>query len=138
MRRGDWEQAFAAYLAGCEGRPYAWGEHDCLLFAAGAAIAITGEDPAAHVRGRYRSKRGALRVLRELGHGSLEAAIDARYPETPIGFARRGDWALYETAVGVVVGRIALFVGGIEDGGDEQPRLIRVPRHEWQKAWSVE
>jgi hypothetical protein len=133
-RRGDWEQALASYLIECEGRPYAWGEHDCALFAAGAALAMTGVDPAAAFRGRYHSKRTAMAALRSIGAGTLKTTIDAIYAPIGIGFAQRGDWALHEGAVGVVAGAFALFVGDVDD----LPGLIRVPRAAWRKAWRVE
>lgn len=143
MRIGDWEQALAAYLSECERKPHVYGEHDCLLFSAGGELAMTGADPAAEIRGQYRSQAGAARLLRERGFASLEAAVDAHKSEVPIGFARRGDWALHEGSVGIVAGRFALFVGELQpesEGASEPPiaRLIRVPRAEWQRAWSVE
>lgn len=151
LRTGDWEQALAAYFAACERKPYAWGEHDCVLFAAGAVLAVTGEDPAAAIRGRYRSKAGAARLLRELGAGTLEATLDSLFPERPVAFARRGDLALHDGAIGVVSGRFALFVGAFVasdpstptgspgDGeGPEEPQLLRVARADWQKVWAVE
>ena len=143
-RRGDWEQALAEFLASCEGRAHVYGEHDCLLFAAGAALAITGEDPAEAIRGTYRSQASSIRALQadgaRLGHdGTLEGAIDARLPQVPVGFARRGDWALHEGSVGVVAGRYALFVGARIGDGDqpETACLVRVPRAAWEKAWSI-
>lgn len=144
QRKGDWEAALAAWIAECEGKPHAYGEHDCLLFPSGAALAMTGEDPAAEVRGRYCTKAGAARALladgEAKGHtGTLEAAIDARFEAVPTSFARRGDWALHEGAIGVVVGRFALFVGAaIDDAGElERACWVRVPRAAWEKAWSV-
>lgn len=140
-RTGDWERTLAAYLEECEARPHAYGQHDCLLFAAGAEFAMTGHDPAAEIRGRYRSQAGAVRVLRERGYASLVEAIDAHKREVPIGFARRGDWALHDGSVGVVAGKVALFVGALrqaQDGREQEiPGLVRVPRAEWQKAWRV-
>jgi hypothetical protein len=141
-RKGDWERALSAYLAACEALPYAWGEHDCLMFAAGAELAMTGEDPAADIRGRYCSKWSAAELLRDLGHGSLEDAIDARKTAVPVAMAQRGDWVLHDGAVGVSAGRVALFVGDVlrqaQDGREESlPGLIRVPRAAWQKAWRV-
>jgi len=142
-RAGDWEAALGAFLAACEGRPYAWGEHDCALFAAGAVQAMTGADPAAAFRGRYRSKRGAAKALRELGAGTLEATIDGLFETITPAFAQRGDLVLHEGAVGVSAGRFALFVGdalqGAEGGADVAVAgLVRVPRAAWEKAWRVE
>lgn len=132
-RRGDWEAALAHYLAQCEGKPYAYGSHDCALFAAGAVMAMTGTDIAAEFRGKYRSQAGSVRALRTIGAGTLEATIDAKLEPVAVGFAQRGDLVLHEGAVGVSAGRFAVFVGDM----DEAPKLIRVPRAAWQKAWRV-
>lgn len=139
MRRSDWERALAAYIAECETRPYAWGEHDCALFAAGAVLAMTGDDPVPEFRGRYTTAAGSARALKRFGAGTLEATLDAKFEQRPIAFARRGDLAFHDGSVGVVMGPFALFVGGIVDEAEhEQAGLIRVPRADWQKAWSVE
>lgn len=50
---------------------FEWGARDCLLFAADWCVANGRADPAAAYRGRYRSERGALRLLR--GAGGIEA-----------------------------------------------------------------
>jgi len=128
------ELALSTYLAQCEGRPYAYGEHDCALFAAGAVLAMTGEDPAGPFRGRYCSRWSGDELLAAHGSDTLEAAIDGLFPQVAIGFAKRGDLAWHEGSVGVVAGRFALFVGEDMDG---TARLIRVPRGAWEKAWAV-
>lgn len=133
IRRADWEQRLAAYLAGCEGAAFIWGKMDCALFAAGAVLAMTDFDPAAAFRGRYRSVAGSVRALRVHGAGTLEATIDSMFPERPIGFARRGDLVLHDGAVGVCVGDAAVFIG--EEGG--APGLVRIARSGWTRAWSV-
>lgn len=133
IRRSDWEQRLAGYLAECEGAEFAWGRMDCALFAAGAVLAMTGIDPAAAFRGRYRSVAGSVRALRLYGAGTLEATIDSMFPERPIGFARRGDLVLADGAVGVCVGADAVFVG--QEG--ERAGLVRIARAGWTRAWSV-
>ena len=47
MRTPYWRSALAAYIAETMRKPFAWGLHDCALFAAGAVEAMTGNDPAA-------------------------------------------------------------------------------------------
>ncbi len=133
MRVSDWETRLADYLAGMAGAEFRFGAADCALFAAGAVLAMTGNDPAAAFRGKYRSQAGAIRALRQIGAGSLEATIDALFVEKPVGFALRGDLVMHDGAVGVCIGGDALFVG--EEGG--APGMIRVPRSQWQKAWHV-
>ncbi len=131
-RKGDWEAALAEYVAARRDWPFAWGEHDCFLFVAGAIAAMTGFDPAVPYRGRYRSMRGSLRVLRK-GPGTLENLVDGLFPRVEPAFARRGDVAWYQGGLGVVLGPFAAFVG--EAGG--VPGLVRVDRADWEGAWSV-
>lgn len=137
-RTGDWERALAAYIAACEAKPYAWGEHDCAMFAAGAVLAMTGIDPVPEFRGRYRTAAGSVRALRRHGAGTLLQTMDAKFERVGIGFARRGDLAWLDGSVGVVAGPFALFVGAIvDDAEQEQAGLIRAPRAAWQAAWRV-
>lgn len=48
-------------------KPMVWGEDDCALFNANVQLAAMGIDPAAAFRGRYRTQRGAHRVLGLMG-----------------------------------------------------------------------
>lgn len=52
-----------------------WGVDDCMLAVADVVMEITGKDPAKPFRGRYTTKRGALRVMGR--GGTLKAANDA-------------------------------------------------------------
>ena len=132
-RLPDWEQRLHDYLAANEGAVFSWGRLDCALFSAGAVLAITGVDPAADFRGHYRTRRGSACALGRFGQRTLLATVAARFPETPIGYARRGDLVMVDGMVGVCVGAEALFVG--EDDGT--PGLVRFGRDRWSHAWSV-
>ena len=44
-------------------RPFAWGEADCVRFAAGWVALVTGRDPVAETAGRYGGCREALRLM---------------------------------------------------------------------------
>lgn len=48
-----------------------WGRDDCMLAVADIVKAATGKDPARRFRGRYQTRRGAIRVL---GPGGTERA----------------------------------------------------------------
>lgn len=63
----SWRATFDALVQARMRTPFAWGVHDCCLFAADCVQARTGRDPAADLRGAYRSERGALRVLARIG-----------------------------------------------------------------------
>lgn len=57
----DWHARLAAYVFDAGRTPFAYGSHDCALFAAGAVEAMTGTDLAAGWRGIYRTLAGASR-----------------------------------------------------------------------------
>ena len=48
--------------------PFEWGTRDCALWVFDAVRAFTGRDPAADLRGIYRTPRAALRLV-EREHG---------------------------------------------------------------------
>jgi len=74
-RLPDWLNRLHAYFDAVRRRPFAWHGHDCGAFAAGAVAAQTGVDLFAPWRGRYRSRAGALRVLRAAGFERLSTAV---------------------------------------------------------------
>jgi hypothetical protein len=117
-RLSDWEARLAAYLGVATEAARAGTVNFCALFAAGAVEAVTGEDPAKQFRGRYAETAARL-----------EDALDGLFPVRPVAFARRGDLAWSGAAVGVVVGSEALFVTNRD--------LLRLPRRDWSKAWTV-
>lgn len=132
-RLPDWEDRLHAYLVEHEGAVFAWGQTDCALFAAGAVLAQTGDDFAAPFRGQYRSAAGSVRALKTWGAGDLASTIGTVLPEIPTGFAKRGDIVMFAASAGVCVGADGLFIGE-EDGA---PGLVRIPRADWDRAWSV-
>lgn len=77
-------------------QPFVDGERDCALTVADWVVRATGcADPAAHLRGRYRTPIGRARILNRLG--GLEAvmaaaAANAGLSETPT--PKRGDVGL--------------------------------------------
>jgi hypothetical protein len=107
-RTHDWRGRLTAWLSTKARAPFAYGEHDCALFAAGAIEAMTGVDPAAEWRGRYSTWRGGLRVLRAAGINDQVAAVAALLTEIPPSFAAAGDIAVVAgeggPALGVVQG----------------------------------
>lgn len=132
-RLPDWRRRLLAYLDAARGRPFAWGSHDCALFAAGAVEAQTGEDIGARWRGRYTTARGAARVLRAEGCDGLAAAAGASLAEIAPLAAGPGDVALvsgdHGEALGVVQGAAVYVVR--PDG------LGLVPLTAALRAWRV-
>lgn len=110
-RYPDWPQRLAAFMATRTLTPFAWVHNDCCTFAADAVVQIIGTDPMLPLRGRYASRLGAARLIKDAG--SLQVLV-IRYLGAPVPHpltALRGDVALFEMALpygpealGVVVG----------------------------------
>lgn len=111
--------------------PFAWGVHDCCLWAADAVQVQTGVDPAAPWRGTYSDAIGAARLVRELGGleaigakaGTIIRPMAAALGD--IGLLRRGD----RDVLGVCAGQEWMLVG---DHG-----LVPVRLDEAALAWRV-
>lgn len=113
-RRDDWRAALHAAIAERLDRPFAWGRNDGAMFTADLVLAMTGVDLAAAFRGRYRSERGAARVMRAAGYTDLVALVAARLPEIQPSRARSGDVAI----IGIErPGRKPALCLGLFDGG---------------------
>ena len=63
MRVPDWPARFDHFLAARRERPFAWGSHDCCLFALDWIEDATGRR-LAEVRGSYHEAEGAAALLR--------------------------------------------------------------------------
>lgn len=59
--------ALSTYLREAASRPFAYGERDCGMVLAGWVLAQTGRDPAAPLRGRYRTRLGWMRLAARAG-----------------------------------------------------------------------
>ncbi|HID3971108.1 TPA: DUF6950 family protein [Enterobacter cloacae] len=114
MKHPDWHNRLIAVIRAAEKRPFLWGEHDCCLFAADCAEAMTGENFADGWRGTYDSETGAKKALLR-GGGSLEKVLAKYLDEVPVKMAQRGDIAVVENAgtrcAGVIYGG-AVWVPG--------------------------
>lgn len=112
-RYPDWPERLHAFVEARRGTPFAWGKHDCCLFAADAVAAMTGADLAGTLRGRYTTRIGAARILKK--QGGLRAIVDARMTRIPTLAAGRGDVVLIETeqgdALGICLGRQIVAAG---------------------------
>lgn len=101
-RLPDWPARLATLMDASLGKPAAWGVNDCVTFGADGVVAVTGADPLADLRGRWRTELGAARVARRLG-GFVEAITERLGPAVSPLHARRGDLLLLPGAL--VVGR---------------------------------
>ncbi|WP_449397327.1 DUF6950 family protein [Enterobacter ludwigii] len=114
MKHPDWHNRLIAVIRAAEKRPFLWGEHDCCLFAADCAEAMTGDNFANGWRGTYDSETGAKKALLR-GGGSLENVLAKYLDEVPMKMAQRGDIAVVENSgtrcAGVIYGG-AVWVPG--------------------------
>ncbi len=98
------------YLRSWRHRPFAWGEADCVRFAAGWVALVTGRDPVAATAGRYAGCREALRLMRRAtGSADLVTATSVILGpplESPLA-ARLGDVVAITTPVGPALGLCA-------------------------------
>lgn len=134
-RHPQWERRLTALVQRKMRSPYVWGSHDCLIWSADVAKAITGKDHARGHRSKYRSHASAYVYLkRKFGVDSAEALLDNLFDEKPASFAHRGDLVLADDGIpAVCMGAFALSVGS--EGNHEG--LVKVPRSAWVKAWAL-
>lgn len=103
-RLTDWRARLIAYLATAQAAPFRPGQHDCALFAANAVAAMTGIDLADSWRGRYRTIRGGLRVLKSEGYADHIALAAALLQACPVALAQAGDVAAVPVPEGLALG----------------------------------
>ena len=98
------------YLRSWRHRRFAWGEADCVRFAAGWVALVTGRDPVAGTVGRYAGCRAARRLM-VATTGSIDLVTATRvilgpplsYPLS----ARLGDVVAIATPAGTALGLCA-------------------------------
>ena len=136
-RHQDWPLRLARFLDARRDLAFAWGRHDCALFAADWVLECTGIDHAARFRGRYSTARGSAGALRRFGAGTLVATVTAALGPPLPGplLAQRGDVAAMvaedrSVALGVVEGAHAVYLQA--EGG-----LARRPLAQAAAAWRV-
>ena len=132
----DWPTRLLTLINERRATPFAWGSHDCCMFACDAVLAMTGTDPAKPFRG-YSTKAEAAALIAE--YGSLESLVAARCAD--LGFselatprkAQRGDLVLFDNAgkpaVGVCIGGEAAFPG--------KGWMVFHPLRDCRRAWRV-
>ncbi len=137
-RRPDWPERLFAHVASRARTPFAWGAHDCVLFAADGVLAMTGRDLAAGWRGRWRSEIGARRVLARHFGGSLEEAVSVGLglgrPLPSARLALRGDVMLYDTPDGP---GLALCLGAAMAAPSRVVGVELLPRARASRAWRI-
>lgn len=131
VRKENWPLLLGEYLNECRKKPFVWGEHDCILFAAKAIEVITGENLYNSYLG-YTDEKGAQEVLQ--AHGGLSAIVRSHLGEGEKNFkmAHRGDLALMK------LGRET--IGIVDDTGERiacvgPNGLVRMPLRTAWRIW---
>ena len=141
-RKEYWDtRAYHDFLLSRAKTPFAWGEHDCALFAADGIEAITGVDIAADFRGKYHDEASAMALIRELTGGVTVADAAAYCAEKsalkewakPL-FAQRGDLVVAKQQSGLIAGLVHLN-GHVVAAGENG--LMVVPITTVVRSWHI-
>ena len=103
-------------------KPFVWHSRDCGALASHHARACGKEVPTPRP---YKTARGALRAIRELGHSNLEALVDSLFEPIAPAFALPGDLIAvpaseeWGVALGLYLGNERLMA--FADRGDGDP-----------------
>jgi hypothetical protein len=136
MRLTDWELRLARAMRKHMQAPMQYGVCDCYLICADAVLAVTGKEPFKGVRGRYRSEKGAARLLRKRGFETVEQAWASLFAEIHPARAQRGDILIYDTPQGVA--GAPLLTQGAFGKGVENPFPIFHSPLKARRAFKVE
>lgn len=109
MKLADWRQRLVEYLTGVSTRTLTFGEHDCAIFAGGAAGAQTGVDYITEWVGTYTDMTTGLAALNAKGYADHVDLVRQTFTEVPVSMAQEGDIAVVGDALGVVQGA-AIYV----------------------------
>lgn len=100
--------ALAQFIKARRDVPFQWGTADCVVFALEAHDAANGTDTAAIARGKYKSEKKAMAMLKDAG-GFLSALDGMGFKRVRRHFAQRGDVCIVNTERGPA---LAVCVGG--------------------------
>lgn len=131
-RLDRWDMRLMECVQAAQTKPFEWGSHDCVTFAADCVRAMTGCDPLKGVE-PWGDAKGALRAIQ--ARGGLSDAITSLFGEPiPPAMARRGDVGMTDgdvTGFGLLVCCGDVWVGPGLDG------LQRLPLDVVRQAWRV-
>lgn len=135
QRLDDWQERLAAAFETARALPFAYGTHDCALFAAYCVDRMTGSALARRIAEEhaYADEATATEVL--AAGGGLEALVTAYLGEpSPSALCRRGDVMLFShgPAPGLGIHDGQQIIAPREGGG-----LAGVPTERALKGWRV-
>lgn len=138
----DWPSRLLRTVAEHRRKPFCWGGHgggsDCCLFVCDCILAMTGRDPAAPFRGRYRTAGGAYRALRRYCGGGLgDIAAACGYAEIAPAMAQRGDAVLVHAPECQPEGVALGLCMGVRIATQSVAGLVFVPRARAVRAWRI-
>ena len=143
MRNHNWHIHLAHFIEECRERPFVWGEHDCCLFCADAAVLICGTDPAEPYRGKYHDEQSAWQALSDYGDGTIAGAWSRCFLPVELNQIQRGDVCLftarYDAETEQARYACALSFGGklwVITPGDTGLRTLPLSRA--VQAWRIE
>lgn len=132
-----WERILTEKIDEFRGKQFKVGDCDCGLFAADVVLALTGVDYMEQFRGKYKTPKGALKLLNKYADGTIEGYLNTIFKEhKTVALAKRGDVVTkvfdeeMGTSVGICCGDISGFIE--RDGG-----LIFVKTIMCDKAYEV-
>lgn len=82
-RLPDWNVRYHAFIESMRKVPFKWGAHDCGPAWAGEAVSVmTGQDnPLGKYKGKYKSLKGAISVMKDAGFSDLKELVAAELGE---------------------------------------------------------
>lgn len=137
-RYQDWPSRLMRAIEDHRHKPFSWGEADCCLFVCDCILAMTGHDPAAPFRGRYRTALGAHRaLLRYCGGGLGDIAAACGYAEVPVAMAQRGDAVLLHAPECQPEGKALGICLGVRIVSQTESSLVFDSRSRALRAWRI-
>lgn len=113
-RRNNWAALFNDFIESRRALPFAWGKHDCCMFAAAGVRVVRGLDLARGFRG-YRTARGAAKKLKPYGGDAANLPTALGLPAIPVTLASRADVVCHpfagQNALGLCCGPVSAFAG---------------------------
>lgn len=122
MRIDGWERRLRLAVEKHVSLPSQYGVSDCYIIADDAVEAVTGERMYRNAR-RYRTAKGAARVLRRHGFLTVEDAFAARFERIPVSQAQRGDIGVIYQPNGEISGGVFTGSGFFTRGEGEAVTL---------------
>lgn len=111
----NWRSNLQSFILTIQAQHFEYGVHDCIIFPANCIRAMTGVDLAIPYRGKYKTLRGGIGLLKKHGYKDQFDYIKRNFTEYPPSMAQTGDIALVDIgdsipAGGIVYGDVIYMV----------------------------